>query len=191
MKKAANENKKTISTFKKLLILFIILLSVFGLINIIWYYSYKRVYDKLTYKMDTIHRSADDKETRYMKTLEGYDFMLKMPSYLGSGGFLTVGNSEGAISEVDEKGNVINSNGLYISLYIWPQAFGGYKMGLDFFDEANDIWEQVEVDSKLHLTSTENLDDQYVKYIQRMIKDNKKEINKLLNMAEDFWNIEL
>jgi hypothetical protein len=188
-------NQRKLSTPQKLLILFIAILIVFGSINAYWYFGYRSIYNKLADRMDATYGDNGDVEDRimmrYTKIVGDYSFTLKMPAYLCEGGFLSVGDKEGAIAEIDENGNVINSNGLCISLYIWPQYFGDYKLGIDFYDEAEDIWEQVAVDSHLNIISSEDLDDQYVKYIQDLISDNEDEIKALIDAAQEFWDIQL
>lgn len=183
--------EKKISATKKLMILFVAILLIFGAINAAWYFGYKRTYNELANKMDITIDEIDGKTKRYTKTIDNYAFALKMPTYLGEGGFLTVAESEGAVSYLDDKGEVIGSSGLYISLYIWPQRFGGYKIGIDFYDESKEIWEQVIINGSLQLVSAEKFDDDYVDYLNSLILDNKDEIEDLINAAISLWDVQL
>ena len=73
----------------------------------------------------------------------------------------------------------ITEGEMYITLYIWPKYFSDYKIGLDFYDEANSIWEQVELTSDMELMNTDDLDDAFVEYILQLISDYQNEINKI------------
>ena len=189
MKKPTGE--KRISAAKKLMILFAIILIIFGVINAVWYFGYKATYDELASKMDQTIDKIDGMTKRYTKIVDNYSFVLKMPAYLGEGGFLSVGDTEGAVTEIDSNNDSVSSNGTYITLYIWPQRFGGYRMGLDFYDEATDLWEQIYINSDLTIVSTENLDNQHVKYLEELLSDYVTEIQQLINAAETLWEIDL
>lgn len=189
MKKVDRE--KHIPTSKKLLILFAIILAIFAIINAVWYFGYKATYNNLASKMEESVDRIDGKTTHYSKTFEKYNFTLKMPAYLGEGGFLSIGNTEGAVTEYDSNYNAVSSNGIYVTLYIWPQYWGKYKMGVDFYDEAADIWEQIYIDSKLNIVSSENFDKQYITYLEGLISEYSTEIQNLIQAAEKLWGIHL
>lgn len=184
-------SKKHFSTSKKILIVFAVILIAFAAINGVWYFGYKSTYNQLSQKLDKQIDEIDGTTIHYNKVVDEYIFSLKMPSYLGEGGFLSVGNKEGIVTEMDSKNNVIGSNGLYVSLYIWPQYWGKYKMGVDFYDEAAEIWEQVYIDSDLNIISAETLESKQVEYLQSLISENQEEIQNLIEAAENLWDIEL
>ena len=184
-------NKQYISTSKKLVILFAVIMLIFAAINAVWYFGYKATYDELASKMDQTIDRVDGKTVHYTKTVKNYSFNLKMPAYLGKGGFLSVGDIEGAVTEFDSNNNIVSSNGTYITLFIWPQRFGGYQMGVDFYDEATDLWEQVYIDSALNIVSSENIDSQHIKYLKELLSEYATEIQDLIKAAETLWEIEL
>jgi len=95
------------------------------------------------------------------------------------------------VVSLDGKENIIESSEMYITLYIWPKYFSDYKIGLDFYDEANSIWEQVELTSDMELMNTDDLDDAFVEYILQLISDYQNEINKLIGIAEENLDIEI
>lgn len=187
--KKSNENKR-ISTPKKLLILFAFILAIFGTINAIWYFGYKATYNELASKMDKTIDKFDGTTMRYTKTVDNYSFVLKMPAYLGEGGFLCVGDVEGAVTEYDND-DIISSNGTATTLYIWPQYWGEYKIGVDFYDEATDLWEQIYIDSSLTMLPSGNLDDQQIKYLEELLSYHSAEIQDLIEAAEALWEIDL
>ena len=184
-------SKQRMSTPKKLIILFAVIMAIFAVINAVWYFGYKATYVELASKMDQTIDRVDGKTVHYTKTVKNYSFNLKMPAYLGKGGFLSVGDAEGAVTEFDSNNNIVSSNGTYITLFIWPQHFGRYQMGVDFYDEATDLWEQVYIDSDLTIVSSENLDSQHIKYLEELLSDYATEIQALIEAAETLWEIDL
>lgn len=161
-------------------------LVIFGGIHFTWKLGYVSQYEKIAEKLDVVYLDETEEEDmkRYGKTFGEYSVLLKMPAYLGYGGFITVGSETGYIGELDESGNITGGSGLDISLYIWPKLFGGYTLGLDFLDDYNNIWEQVYVNRDLSLSDTEDMDDDYIDYINKLIQDNYSEIENLFNVAE-------
>ena len=161
-------------------------LVIFGGIHFTWKLGYMSQYEKIAEKLDVVYLDETEEEDmkRYGKTFGEYSVLLKMPAYLGYGGFITVGSETGYIGELDESGNITGGSGLDISLYIWPKLFGGYTLGLDFLDDYNNIWEQVYVNRDLSLSDTEDMDDDYIDYINKLIQDNYSEIENLFNIAE-------
>lgn len=159
---------------------------IFGGIHFTWKFGYKRQYDNIAKKLDVIYLDGTEKEEmkRYQKTFGDYSVSLRMPAYLGYGGFVAVGNKTGYVAELDENGNTISGSGLDISLFIWPKLFRGYDFGLDFYDDYNNIWEQVEVKRDLSLSDIDDFDDEYIDYLNKLIQDNRSEIEKLFNVAE-------
>lgn len=131
-----NNEKKYISTPKKLLILFAIILMIFVTINAVWYFGYKATYNRLAGKMDVAENIiGQEKSINYYKIVGDKKCILGMPVYLGTGGHLCVGKQDGYVPQFDNDGNIIADNGVSISLYIWPQFFGGYQLGVDFYSE--------------------------------------------------------
>lgn len=108
---------------------------------------------------------------------------LKMPEYLGSGGFVSIAKTSGYSISLDDDGNTLEASEMYITLYIWPKFFSGYKIGLDFYDEANSIWEQVELTPNMEMMNTDALDDAYIDYILQLISEHQDEINELIGIA--------
>lgn len=172
--------------FLRLGIVLLTILLIFGGIHFTWKLGYKRQYENIAEKLDVIYLDETEEEEmkRYQKTFGDYSVSLKMPAYLGYGGFIVVGSETGFVGELDKNGKLIGGNGLDVSLYIWPKLFGGYELGLDFCDDYNGIWEQVEVNRDLSLSDIDNLDDEHIDYINKLIQDNRSEIEKLFNVAE-------
>lgn len=178
---------------KRLLILLAIILLVFAIINAVWYFGYQQRYNAIAKNLEATYFDGDNDDAmlRYTKEVGDYTISLKMPEYLGSGGFVSIAKTSGYVVSLDGKENIIESSEMYITLYIWPKYFSDYKIGLDFYDEANSIWEQVELTSDMELMNTDDLDDAFVEYILQLISDYQNEINKLIGIAEENLDIEI
>ena len=178
---------------KRLLILLAITLLIFAIINAVWYFGYQQRYNAIAKNLEATYLDGDndDDMLRYTKEVGDYTISLKMPEYLGSGGFVSIAKTSGYVVSLDGKENIIESSEMYITLYIWPKYFSDYKIGLDFYDEANSIWEQVELTSDMELMNTDDLDDAFVEYILQLISDYQNEINKLIGIAAENLDIEI
>ena len=178
---------------KRLLILLAIILLIFAIINAVWYFGYQQRYNAIAKNLEATYLDGDndDDMLRYTKEVGDYTISLKMPEYLGSGGFVSIAKTSGYVVSLDGKENIIESSEMYITLYIWPKYFSDYKIGLDFYDEANSIWEQVELTSEMELMNTDDLDDAFVEYILQLISDYQNEINKLIGIAAENLDIEI
>ena len=178
---------------KRLLILLAIILLIFAIITAVWYFGYQQRYNAIAKNLEATYLDGDndDDMLRYTKEVGDYTISLKMPEYLGSGGFVSIAKTSGYVVSLDGKENIIESSEMYITLYIWPKYFSDYKIGLDFYDEANSIWEQVELTSDMELMNTDDLDDAFVEYILQLISDYQNEINKLIGIAEENLDIEI
>lgn len=190
MKKTDIEDKR-ISTPQKLLILFVVILAIFAIINAAWYFGYKVAFNDLASKMDTEETViGQESKISYYKIVENQKCILGMPSYLGTGGQLCVSCKDGYIPQYDANGNIIDDNGVLISLYIWPQFFGGYELGIDFYSELEGIWTQVYIDADLNLTETENLDTLVISESEKLIAEYADEIQNLIDVAKEVWGID-
>ena len=178
---------------KRLLILFAIIILIFAIINATWYFGYRQRYSIIAKNLEATYLFGenDDDMLRYTQEIGDYTISLKMPEYLGSGGFVSIAKTSGYSISLDDDGNTLEASEMYITLYIWPKFFSGYKIGLDFYDEANSIWEQVELTSDMELMNTDDLDDAFVEYILQLISDYQNEINKLIGIAEENLDIEI
>lgn len=185
------KNESKILIIKRLLILFAVILLIFGIINAIWYFGYRQRYNGFTKNLEVTYlfEEDDDEMMRYTKEIGDYIVSMKMPEYLGLGGFVSIAPTAGYTVSEDDEGNIIESSEMYVTLYIWPKFFIDYKIGLDFYDEANLIWEQVELTSDMELMNTDNYDDAYVEYILQLMSDHQDEINEMIHIASENMGI--
>lgn len=186
------DNSRT-AIIKRLLILLVAILIVFASINAVWYFGYQQKYNVIASKLNATY--IDDIEEadrlRYTKEIGDYTITMKMPSYLGSGGFVSVGKTDGYITVTDDEGNIVDSSDMCITLFIWPKYFSDYKIGLDFYDEVNSIMEQVEFTSSLEMMHTDTLDDEFVEYINQLVSEYEDEIMYLIHLAEETLEIDI
>lgn len=178
--------------WKRLGILLGITLLVFLCINAVWYITMKIPYDSYLDKVERVVDEADESVIFNYKVVDGYKYSVKEPGYLGYGGFLSVGKEEGHIVELDKDGNITGSNGMYLSLYVWPKAFKETEYGMFFMDEGQDVFQQVEIDSEANLILTKEIKGnvELIEYLEGLVEEYKEEILGLIGMAQDFWNID-
>ena len=181
------KDKSRTAIIKRLLILFAIILILFATINSIWYFGYQQRYNAIAKHLEAVYLFGEDDDDmlRYTKEVGDYTISMKMPSYLGSGGYVSIARTSGYTVSTDDEGNIIESSEMYITLFIWPKYFSDYKIGLDFYDESNSLWEQIELTSDMEIMNTDFLDDAYVEKILKLISENRDEINELIRIARE------
>lgn len=72
-----------------------------------------------------------------------------------------------------------------ISVYIWPDLWGDYQYGVFFYDEKEEIFEQIYVDKDINYIPNNPDNDEFNKYIQELITDNYEEIKSMIASASD------
>ena len=179
------EKKRTVI---KLTILACVIVFLFGAVNAVWYFGYKKAYDDYAGKMEIVDTGFEDGE-RYQAIVEDCLCQLKMPSYLGYGGYLTVQDAEGISYEMDENGNIVNGDEKTVILHIWPQAFGNdYTYGVSLLSPAETVQIMIQKDGSVVPQSDGNteLDE----HSEALLANYQEEIAHLLEIARIFWGIE-
>ena len=178
---------------RRLLLLLVTILLIFAVINAVWFFGYQQKYNRFAEKLNVSYIDGVEERDmlRYSKEIGDCTITMKMPTYLGSGGFLSVAKSEGYTVQLDEDGNIVGGSEMYVTLFVWPKYFSGYKIGVDFYDEVNSVWEQVELTADLSLVNTDTLDDEYTNYINQLISTHKPEILKLIDLVEQNLGIDI
>lgn len=82
---------------KRLLILFAIIILIFAIINATWYFGYRQRYSIIAKNLEATYLFGenDDDMLRYTQEIGDYTISLKMPEYLGSGGFVSIAKTSG------------------------------------------------------------------------------------------------
>ena len=178
--------------WKRLLILLIVILALFAGINLFWLLTTKLPYDGYINKVELVYDETDEEVFFYQKNIDGYCYTVNPPEYLAYGGFLSVGTEEGYVAEINDEGEVISSNGLDVSLYIWPGLFGNIEYGVFFLDEGKGVFEQVEVDGNLNYIPDKGNEEneEFTQYIESLIQENKDEIKHMMEGAGKLWGLE-
>ena len=125
---------------KRIIAIVLLIVVVFGGINLCWYgfkyLPYKKVADKM--QLDT-----EAGAPRYVCENNGYTFRVKMPEYLSfqSGYIYAVDtdhvDSAGLIA--DEDGELSEMNVPHVDLFVWPQMFGEAKYGATIYEDTYSV----------------------------------------------------
>ena len=183
MRKTKEKNQIAI---QRLVILTVIIVLIFIAIDLFWLVTRKLRFERLENGMDEI--TTEWGEVAYQKEVNGYLLQISTPAYLSYGGNMTVGNSEGYVVEIDESGNEVESQEMYISLYIWPKTFGEYEYGVDFMGP-DDFWTQLMITPDIHYVRNENNEEAYNDEQEALITKYRDQIQELLDAADAQWNI--
>jgi hypothetical protein len=170
---------------RKLLILAIVIVCVFAAINLVWYIGVKTSYDHIAARLEKV-TDEETRGTRYQKEVDGYTCGLSMTGYLFNSGFFSIDKSDGYTAEIDDDGNVISDNGVSVSLFIWPQTFGGYEYGVMIYSEKENLHEQIYIDSKGNYLSQDEGNVEVNEYLSSLINKYHDEIAPMLDLADEF-----
>ncbi len=178
--------RKKLSVWKKLLIMLIIILLIFGGMNLAWYILKKRPYDKLA---EQLSESGLFGDTHYELEKGSYHFVVKMPGYLGyEGGFCRVDevSVETDINDTDAESQdepVVSE----ISLYYWPGIFEkDDAFGLDM-TVGNDF-EMVFITEDLEYVVFEGESEAESEYYKGLLEDNIDRVRGLMDAAKSVWD---
>ncbi len=178
---------KNMSALKKLTILAVVIFSIFAGINLFWIYTKALPYQEY---ISTFDIDPNSFQTLYTKEIGLYRYRIRKPSYLGYNDFLSVCSTKPYIVETDSDGNAIKSSGLYVTLYIWPNAFGGYKYGLFFEDDAQDIFEQAYIDENMNYLPRETYTTEVNERIEKLMAQKHDEISGMMQGAKNTWGLQ-
>ena len=97
---------------KRLLILFAIIILIFAIINATWYFGYRQRYSIIAKNLEATYLFGenDDDMLRYTQEIGDYTISLKMPEYLGSGGFVSIAKTSGYSISLDDDGNTLEAS---------------------------------------------------------------------------------
>ena len=152
--------KKKISPKRKIILIVLLVLLVFIVYNVIWYFGCYRIYQNYQSEIPEV---ADSGVRVYVDD-DGYNYSVKLPSYLSWTGNLAV-----------------TEENIDYALIIWPGALGGEaEIGFFLIDESTEY--QIELTNK---TTAANLE------FQELVDENLEIITMLYDKAYDFWGVEL
>ncbi len=176
--------KKTV--IKRVFAILLLLIIIFGGINLFWYVFKYLPYKKLAEKMQL---SGDTGRPRYTYSYDGYLFHLKMPGYLDfQSGFLYVvkeDDEDAASFIVDEYGNLTEKNIPHVDMFIWPQMFSQTQCRVTIYEETDSVW--VMTDSRAEFIPDEELSDTENDRLSELFITHRNEIREMIKAAVEFW----
>ena len=122
--------------WKRMILMLVVILVIFGGINVFWYVFKYMPYKKMSQKLEW---NGDEEIPRYTYKDEKYSYRLKMPPYLSyKSGFLYVtpieADEESGFS-IDENGDTIEKNVPHVDMFIWPQMFSDTEFCVTIYEE--------------------------------------------------------
>ena len=132
-------------------------------------------------KMDGITRIY------YEEQKDGYEYYIKIPTYLSDNGFMYVMNSSGNKVIMEENGEEIPYMEVRVKLYVWPQLLSSHKYGVDIQKEG--VWEQIYIDEQGNYIPQDSENIELNEYLESIVKENETEILKLLKLAKEQWKL--
>ena len=178
--------KEKMSAWKKLLILFLAILSVFAVINLVWLFGIEFRYDRYCKNLE---KNEEYGRTTYSAVLDNYSYSVRKPGYMNFRGYLTVGDKEGYSITVDKDGNIKESSGLYIELDIIPNVLGRLRYRLWFCDDEQGLDAMVFIDSECNYIPSKTATEESKKATADLIAENIDEIKVLMNSAHEYWGL--
>lgn len=181
------EEKKAMSAFKKLTIFLLIILTIFGAINLSWYLLKYRPYKKLAQNFKKSEMFLEIDSRHYEMNKDKYYFTIKMPSYLGfEGGFCRV-YTENEFTETigDEEVKKENTEITGYTLYYWPSILGDDEYGIEF--EMGEDFVQLNITKELEYIPEENESQHELREHKKLIDDNKEDIKAIMDEANSVW----
>ena len=190
--KNKTEEKKKFSPFKKLMILLIVILLIFGIWNLSWYVLKFRPYQKLADKLKLINVGGgdDDELQRYFLEKDGYSFTVAMPSYLGfEGGFCCVSNYNNYENYVDleEETERDPDEITGYDLYYYPKIFEEDRYA--FFIITHDGFTPIYISKDLEYVCKPewNMTETEIEEQKNLLKEHHDELEKLMEQKIEMW----
>ena len=178
--------------WKRLLILFLSILTLFALINGVWYFGYQKRYNTIAEHLNEYYAMGieEPEMRRYGKEVDEYQISMKMPAYLGTGGFVSVGPREITV-DVDEDGTQYGEP--TFGLFIYPKWFSGFQLVVGVNNAVTGEAYFISVTPNLDLTQEfeEALDPEEAEQWRQLIAEHLDDIKKMIAIAEKTLEIEL
>ncbi len=172
---------------KKLCILALAILLIFGILNLTWFVVEKMPYNSYAERLELSEDDIPDAEY-YEKEIDGYTYRLKMPAYLSyDGGFLTVYNTENHTLYMDDDGSSEYAETV-LTLFIYPEFFGetSYIVSL----ENDELDESISIDSELNYLPLDEENYEENEYCSYLLSEYYDEIKTLMDKAQELWELE-
>ena len=166
--------------------------GAFCIINLAWYWGIKTRYDDAIqdlYKPVFTEKNEWEEAQKEMHELveDGYRYRVYGTDYLKSSGFICVGAETGWLEESERPEHMNAEDGTNVILNIGFKLFFRYSFQVDI-ENVNGRY-QIEVDKYGKLVTDEFDDSKYKKKMNAILEQNREEIDRLFNLANEKWNI--
>ncbi len=182
------------SVKKKLIICAVTIFGTLALINILWFSLVWRQYNGYKEKMgQNMKTSEEGMGTKYIVENDKYAIALKCPSYLKftGGGYIRVNDIEPYAITYDDEGNETSNRETDVTLYIWPELFGKYTMGVQFTYDNGDKMCFVNIDNDLNILTDNEMDKTYNEEMEEMMQDNYDRIEEMYEFAVEILELDI
>lgn len=181
------------SVKKKLIICGAVIFGVLAMINILWFSTIWRRYNGYKEKMGSSIEETEGVENRYQLTGDKYVLSIKQPSYLRftGGGFIRVNDTIPYTVTTDENGNKYSNKEVDIVIYIWPNFWGKYKIGIQFMEENGTMMSTAILDKDLQLLPDDDMDIAYNEKMETLLEKYHDEIKGMFDFAADTLELDI
>lgn len=164
---------------KKLIIAAVAILSVYAIINVVWFSTEWRKYNNFIENLEEVTEPEGNKRIR-----DGYFIWIRRPSYLdfSGDGEISVSNAKSYEAIRLEDGSFTSNMDMYIGVSIFPRFWGGYDIRVTFEDVTNDIdIFRIDLDSDLKYIPQNSMDKLYNDEIETLIEENEDVIKEMFD----------
>lgn len=164
----------------------------FCIINLTWYWGVKIRYDDAIQDLHKLDSTEQTNQTGLVDGMceiveDGYRYRVYDTKYLKSTGFACVCADTGWMSEEEKPERITAEDGTNVVLNIGFKVFSRYSFQVDI--ENVDGSYQINVDKYGKLIANKYEDPQFIKEMNIILDQNREEIEILLSLADDTWNI--
>lgn len=164
----------------------------FCIINLVWYWGVKTRYDDAIHDLNKAESTGQMNQTEQVDGIceiveDGYRYRVYDTKYLKSTGFACVCADTGWMNDEEKPERITAEDGTNVVLNIGFKVFSRYSFQVDI--ESVDENYQIDVDKYGKLVANKYEDPQFIKEMNTILDQNREEIDRLLCLADDKWNI--
>ncbi len=177
------------TTIKRITAILILLIIVFGGINLFCYGFKYLPYKRMTGQMAL---NNDPEKPRYESADNDYIYRVKLPGYLSfDSGFLYIGpnDEEAAAFVADEDGNLMEKNKPHVDMFIWPQMFSETRYGLTIYEETYS--RQFLINGLGDFLPDESYSEEEKENAEELFEKHEDEIRDIMRAAKEMWGSQM
>lgn len=180
--------KKKLSTFKKLVILFVSILIILAGYNLVWFIIKYSPYHNYCASMPS---NKNEGNNSYSYKDDNFTYTVKMPAYLGfGGGFLNVASNEPAkiILNEDTDNTSVEKN-VSINLFAWPKFRKETQYGVMIIE--GQMMTQLYINEHLDYISFDYETSTEIAEHEQILTRYNQQISKLMDAMQIMWGNDL